>query len=123
MLETAAFIYDELRKLRTRADLIRTFAEKFGRNEGPVPVETILQALIDEGLAVEIVPGAALPAEGFLRSRDLLSEAESRLRAADWSVAEELCRGAGENPAFAEIAELNGLIARYMGGQLEGIIE
>jgi hypothetical protein len=122
---TAAFIYSELRKLHTKADLIHAVVEKFGPSlpEGPVPIEAILQAMIEKGFVAEILPGAVLPAEGYVRSRQLLSEAEVRLRAGDWSAAEAMCEEAGRNPAFAEVAELNALIARYQGGQLAGIVE
>ncbi len=125
MGDTAAFIYSQLGKPHTRADLVHTVIEKFGPSlpEGPVKVDAILQVMIEQGLVAEVVPGTPLPPEGYLAARQLLWEAERRVRAGEWSAAEALCAEAGRYRGFAEVAELNALIARYGGGRLDGLME
>jgi hypothetical protein len=123
--DVVSSVYDQLQKPHTKADLVSVLMEQYGPDlsEATAPIESLLQAMIEGGLVVEIPPGFALPAEGYSSARHLLWEADQRLRAGDWSAAETLCRKAGKHPAFAAVAELDALIARYRGGQLEGMVE
>jgi hypothetical protein len=118
-------VYDRLSTPRTKADLVsvlRTQPDPVVQ-EAAAQIDAILQAMVEHGLIVEIPPGSSMPPEGPALARDLLWKAEQRLRAGDWTTAEALCREAGKEPAFAAVAELDALIARYEGGRLDGLVE
>ena len=126
--ESAWSVYELLRSPRTKADLVSALTEQKepfapANSEATVRVEPILQEMVACGLVIEVPPGAPVPSDQHAAAKRLLCEAEQRLGAGDWSGAMALCREAGKDQAFATVAELDTLIARYQGGSLDGMVE
>jgi Coenzyme PQQ synthesis protein D (PqqD) len=123
--DAASFVYDQLQEPHTRANLTSIFEKQFDASlpEASARVGMILRSLVERGLAIEISPGGQVPTDPHAWAKHLLRQAQRQLRLGDWSKAAALCQEAGKDPAFAAVAELNTLIARYRGSNFDGMVE
>ena len=120
--KAVSFIYEQLKKPRTKSDLVASWMTQTDSQDETAPeIEPLLREMVEGGLLLEIPPGAPVPVDQHSVSKQLLWEAQQQLGAGDWSTAVVLCREAGKDPFFANVAELNVLIARFHGRNLDGL--